>query len=112
MWKRQFNWWRLFLAACLIGLAPASEHVAEITTVSVRASHRRQGLGQRLLSHAIQCAASQGFKRLTLITLKDVLADAVRLYERNGFVTVSELVTPFYRVITMERDVVLAPAAP
>ena len=46
---------------------------------------RGDGLGSRLLQHAIHYARIHGFSRITLLTDK-VNAGAIRFYERHGFV--------------------------
>ena len=50
----------------------------------VRPECRGQGLGARLLAHAIECARADGLLRLILLTDGDNI-NAQRLYERAGF---------------------------
>jgi GNAT superfamily N-acetyltransferase len=51
----------------------------------VRPDRRGDGIGNRLLQHAIDYARIHGFSRITLLTDK-VNAGAIRFYERHGFV--------------------------
>jgi GNAT superfamily N-acetyltransferase len=50
----------------------------------IRPEHRRNGLGSRLLQHAVQEAKADGFARITLLTDRDN-ASAIRFYRRHGF---------------------------
>ncbi len=50
----------------------------------VCAARRGQGIGARLLAHAIDCAHAQGCARITLLTDR-VNAGARRFYARHGF---------------------------
>jgi len=51
----------------------------------VRADHRGNGLGTRLLLHALAYADTHGYSRVTLLTDR-VNEGALRLYRRHGFV--------------------------
>ena len=51
----------------------------------VRPDRRGDGLGSRLLQHAIDYAGIHGFRRITLLTDK-VNVGPIRFYERHGFV--------------------------
>ncbi|MBF0269224.1 MAG: GNAT family N-acetyltransferase [Alphaproteobacteria bacterium] len=62
----------------------------------VRADQRGQGLGSRLLAHAVSYARAQGFGRITLLTDR-LNVEAQRFYARHGF-NLSEM-TPM-RLIT------------
>jgi GNAT superfamily N-acetyltransferase len=55
----------------------------------VRADARRTGLGDALLTLAIECAAEHGARRIELDTNEDNVA-ALALYERHGFSTRSK----------------------
>lgn len=57
----------------------------ELEQIYVSASHQGQGLGGRLLSHAIDTAASEGFSYLWLGVWERNLR-AIAVYERRGFV--------------------------
>ncbi|MDB6110348.1 MAG: hypothetical protein JWR69_2098 [Pedosphaera sp.] len=58
--------------------------VALLEDMIVRSTHRGQGLGPRLLQHAIQCAQAQGLSRITLLT-DGHNAKAIGLYAKHGF---------------------------
>ncbi len=51
----------------------------------VRPDRRGNGLGSRLLQHAIDYARTHGFNRITLLT-DSINAGAIRFYARHGFV--------------------------
>lgn len=67
-----------------VGLMPQGDDSVELRKMYLGRRHRGQGLGRALLASAIAEARSRGFRRLTLETAS-VLAEALRLYERNGF---------------------------
>ena len=50
---------------------------------------RKLGLGTRLVKECIRFAKRSGYKKLTLWT-NDILVEARRIYERNGFRLVEE----------------------
>ncbi|TAA11028.1 GNAT family N-acetyltransferase [Pseudoxanthomonas winnipegensis] len=62
----------------------ARRHVAEVRSVVVRASHRRQGIAGRLLSQLIAQARDSGIEALLLTVVAGNLP-ARRLYEQAGF---------------------------
>jgi RimJ/RimL family protein N-acetyltransferase len=62
---------------------PASRHVADLGLM-VAASHRRQGVGTRLLEEAVGWARRSGVRKLELHVLPHN-APAIALYERFGF---------------------------
>jgi putative acetyltransferase len=59
------------------------QHVASLG-MSVRASHRRRGIGRALLEHGIEWCRSIGITRLELYVFADN-APAIALYEALGF---------------------------
>jgi len=61
----------------------ALEHVASLG-MSVRASHRRRGIGRALLAEGIAWAKKAGITRLELFVFADN-APAIALYEAVGF---------------------------
>jgi ribosomal protein S18 acetylase RimI-like enzyme len=88
----------------MLALEPHSDDsTIELKSFSVAESARRRGLGQRMLSHALEASQSLGYLGVRLLTL-DVLPDARRLYERNGFRIVREEPTPFYRLFYYQLD--------
>jgi putative acetyltransferase len=67
-----------------VGLCPLSNSVCELRKMYLIKTARGQGLGRRLLEHALDCAGQLGFSRVVLETAS-VLREAVALYERYGF---------------------------
>ncbi|MDR2488430.1 MAG: ribosomal protein S18-alanine N-acetyltransferase [Desulfovibrio sp.] len=66
---------------CSISLAIQE---AEIYTIAVRAPFRRQGLGRRLLSYALQAASHCGIRR-ALLEVRPSNTPALALYASMGF---------------------------
>ena len=62
-----------------------------ITHLAVDGSFRRQGIGNALITRAVEDATAQGFKKLVLEVEMDN-SEAVALYKRQGF----EVVNTFY----------------
>jgi len=67
-----------------VGLFPMGEGTVELRKMYLLSSQRGQGLGRRMLDHALDQARALGFSRVTLETAS-VLKEAVALYERYGF---------------------------
>jgi GNAT superfamily N-acetyltransferase len=55
-----------------------------VNGVAVHASHRRQGIGKRLMEWSVEQAKARGFARITANLWEDNLA-ARRLFEKQGF---------------------------
>lgn len=66
------------------GLRFGDDGIAEVTRVFVERSHRRAGLGARVVRELERLAVAHGVTELRLDTRHD-LADAQRLYLRLGF---------------------------
>jgi ribosomal protein S18 acetylase RimI-like enzyme len=66
------------------GLLFGDDGIAEVKRVYVAPSHRRRGLGARLMGELERLAVPHGIRELRLDTRDDVV-DARRLYERIGF---------------------------
>jgi len=69
------------------GLLFGEDGIAEVKRVYVAPSHRRRGLGARIMAELERLALARGIRELRLDTRDDVV-DARRLYERIGFVEV------------------------
>ncbi len=67
-----------------VGLFRVSPSTCELRKMYLASSVRGQGLGRRLLEHALARASALGFTRVELETAS-VLREAVSLYERYGF---------------------------
>jgi len=63
---------------------PASSHVADLGLI-VAATHRRRGIGRRLLETAVSWARGAGVRKLELHVFP-WNGPAIQLYERFGFV--------------------------
>jgi putative acetyltransferase len=67
-----------------VALRRESPPACELCRMYLAAGHRGQGLGRRLLEHALSEARTRGFKEMHLKTAS-VLKEAISLYERAGF---------------------------
>lgn len=66
------------------GLYPLGGSVVELRKMYLHSSLRGQGVGRRLLAHALAVAAADGYKTMRLETAS-ALVEAIALYRRNGF---------------------------
>jgi putative acetyltransferase len=66
------------------GVVPIDGATWELRKMYLRADARGQGLGKRLLAHALDFVRSHGGKRVELETAS-VLVEAIALYTRAGF---------------------------
>jgi DNA-binding MarR family transcriptional regulator/predicted GNAT family acetyltransferase len=67
----------------------ASEDVAKLRLLIVVPKARKLGLGTRLVKECVRFAKRTGYKKLTLWT-NDILVEARRIYEKNGFQLVED----------------------
>ena len=68
----------------MIGVQHHDEHVGEIRRLRVHPSHRRRGIGSRLLETAVRFCRETGCLKVQLDTFV-AREEAVRLFERFGF---------------------------
>lgn len=76
----------LYLGAALIGLSliRAIMDEAEILTIGIDPAHRKQGMGEHLLSASEALVGNLGIRRFFLeVSVRN--ADALRLYEKSGW---------------------------
>lgn len=66
-----------------------TEHEAELHLLAVRAPRRQEGVGQRLVEHALSEVRERRLERVVLWTQPTMRA-AQRLYERCGFTRIPE----------------------
>jgi len=88
----------------LVGMAAIKRVDAEtgrLRRMRVTAARRRRGIAQALLDTAVGFCRAHGYKRIVLDTTERQTA-AHRLYERNGFVRVSERGLGPFRVFDYE----------
>ncbi|BCI59570.1 GNAT family N-acetyltransferase [Solibaculum mannosilyticum] len=67
-----------------VSLIPAGEHTFELAKMAVIPECRGQGLGKRLMEHAISAASQMSAKRIILYT-NSRLKEALSLYRKYGF---------------------------
>jgi putative acetyltransferase len=67
-----------------VGLFPLEQGRCELRKMYLAAAYRGQGLGKRMLQHALQRARELGFRRVELETVS-VLEVAGRMYRSFGF---------------------------
>ncbi len=69
----------------LVAEGAGGEAVGRIVRMSVAPEHRGQGLGRALVEHLLEEARRCGYRRMLVETTKE-WHDAIRLYQRCGFV--------------------------
>jgi len=67
-----------------VGLYPIEQATCELRKMYLSRQVRGQGLGRRLMEHALARAKEIGFRRIVLETAS-VLREAIALYRRYGF---------------------------
>jgi GNAT superfamily N-acetyltransferase len=89
------------------GLCQAPDRIGVVARLLVHPNQRRLGVGGQLLDHAAREAAALGLFPI-LDVVKD-LADAVSLYERQGWLRIGEVAVTFRGGVTVEEYVYAAP---
>ncbi|MCA1055895.1 GNAT family N-acetyltransferase [Rossellomorea aquimaris] len=74
---------------CTGAVRKESEDIFQVVRMSVLKPYRKHGLGKRMLTHLEKRAVSLGAKRTILETNK-LWGDAIRFYEKNGYVVTHE----------------------
>jgi ribosomal protein S18 acetylase RimI-like enzyme len=86
--------WRGPLEERLVPLIP--DDASHVVALAVMPDRRGSGIGSQLLRHAVRVASAKGHRRVTLdVGARNV--GALRLYQRHGFLTVSEHQRPAMR---------------
>ncbi|MDY7079354.1 MAG: GNAT family N-acetyltransferase [Chloroflexota bacterium] len=65
-------------------LITESKDASRIVRMSVKQTHRRQGIGRALVAHLLKVASQKGFRQVKVSTEHD-WKDAIGLYEHCGF---------------------------
>jgi GNAT superfamily N-acetyltransferase len=85
-----------------IALAKVSDEEAQLRWFFVDESLRGQGYGQKLITLLMDFAAEMNYKKIFLWTVSQ-LAEARRVYERNGFVLEEEKGSEVWGVRLVEQ---------
>lgn len=75
------------------GLRQISDKRCELRKMYLLTEFRGKGIGKQLLIHLVTRAKDMGYREITLETAS-VLREAIRLYERFGFVTLANAELP------------------
>ncbi|AXQ23374.1 GNAT family N-acetyltransferase [Acinetobacter wuhouensis] len=75
-----------------------------IIEFDVRSDLQRQGIGRKLIEHAITFATTENFKAITLTTFIDVTWNRP-FYEKLGFIILESYEQPDYLKQTLENEV-------
>jgi GNAT superfamily N-acetyltransferase len=86
-------------AGC-VALRPFDEGRGEIKRLYVRPQFRGQGVAQALMDRVVAEGRGIGYRELIADTLPDVMATALRMYERMGF----ERIAPYSANPTPEAE--------
>lgn len=90
-------------AGC-IALQPLEQGLCEMKRLYVRPQYREHGIGDYLIKKLVHEGYKKGYKKMVLDTLQR-LKEAIRLYEMNGFESVSAYYeNPLPEVVFMEKE--------
>lgn len=93
-----------------IGIRIADDKTVYIVFLYVSFIHRRKGIARRLLKLVIDWSRinksdkGEKYSAITLFTLKDLMTNAVQLYQSEGFRIVDENSFTYFCVLTMQLD--------
>lgn len=73
-----------------LALQRISDEVCELRRFSIKRSHRKRGLGMKLINFVLDYAADQGFKKCILQT-DSLMVQGIALYKKCGFVHVRSI---------------------
>jgi ribosomal protein S18 acetylase RimI-like enzyme len=74
-------------AGC-VALHALEEGVCEMKRLYVRPQFRGSGVGSQLVRQLIESATAMGYQRMRLDTVAEEMQDALRMYQRLGFVEI------------------------
>jgi N-acetylglutamate synthase-like GNAT family acetyltransferase len=108
------DFWMLESAGSVVGTIALktidrNEGIGEIKRFFVLPTSQGQGFGQRLMSHAIDVAASQGLQKLRLDTVKSATA-ALSVFAKHGFYEIEKYDDNEVAEIFMEKDLGARPS--
>lgn len=75
------------IAGC-VGLRPLENGICEMKRLYVRPAFRGKSVGRMLAERVISEARTIGYTRMRLDTIASIMADAVAMYRRLGFVEI------------------------
>lgn len=68
----------------MIGVQKTSDNMAEVRRLRVRSTHRRLGVGTRLMRHALEFCTQKSYLKIVLDVQYD-RGPAIALFEKSGF---------------------------
>lgn len=87
-----------------IGCVAIKEHderVCEMKRLFVKQKYRGQGIATKLIQTVFEFAKQNGYEKVFLETLPEVMKEAVSLYKRMGFIILSDV----DGILSMEKEV-------
>ena len=86
-----------------VGLKKISDDTVELKAMYLDQSYRGKGLGRLLMDKAVESAKRSGYKRMVLDSMSQY-KDALRLYERTGFVNIERYNDNIHADVFMGMD--------
>jgi carbonic anhydrase len=88
-----------------IGLRKLEDGICEMKRLYLKPELRGKGIGNELVQKLIQDAKEIGYKKMRLDTIKEKMPNAVKLYEKYGFVKTEKYYNnPNPHTLFMELD--------